>query len=55
MQAKGTAKDVAKNLNPSESNLPDPSAAADKISGNAKDFAADAKSTVKSLKSNPNT
>ena len=47
MQVKGTAKDIGKNLDPSSSDLPDPSAAVDKAAGNAKSLASDAKSTVK--------
>ena len=53
MQAKGTAKDVGKGLNPNSSNLPDPSAAADKAIGNAKSLAGDASGTLKGLKDNP--
>lgn len=51
MQAKGAAKDVGKNLNPSSSNLPDPSAAADKAAGNAKGLASDAKQGAKNVAS----
>ena len=51
MQAKGAAKDVGKNLNPSSSNLPNPSAAADKAAGNAKGLAADAKQGAKNVAS----
>jgi hypothetical protein len=54
-QAKGTAKDVGKSLNPGSGNLPDASAAADKAAGKAKNFASDAQGTVKGLKANPNT
>lgn len=46
-QAKGAVKDVGKNLNPGTSNLPDPSAAADKAAGKAKSLASDAKGAVK--------
>ena len=51
LQAKGTAKDVGKNLNPSSSNLPNPSAAADKAAGNAKGLASDAKQGAKNVAS----
>ena len=51
MQAKGTAKDVGKNLNPSSSNLPNPSAAVDKAAGNAKGLASDAKQGAKNVAS----
>ena len=52
---KGTAKDVGKNLDPSSSDLPDPSAAADKAAGNLKSLGSDTKDTIKGLKANPNT
>ena len=55
MQAKGTAKDVGKSLNPASSDLPDPSAAVDKAAGKAKSLAGDASGTLKGLKANPNT
>ena len=51
MQAKGTAKDIGKNLDPSSSNLPDPSAAVDKAAGNAKSLASDAKQGAKNVAS----
>ena len=51
MQAKGTAKDIGKNLDPSSSDLPDPSAAVDKAAGNAKGLAADAKQGAKNVAS----
>ena len=50
-QAKGAAKDVGKGLNPGSSNLPDPSAAADKAAGNAKGLASDAKQGAKNVAS----
>ena len=55
LQAKGAVKDVTKNLNPGSSNLPDPSAAADKAAGKAKSLASDTTGAVKGLKANPNT
>ncbi len=55
MQAKGTVKDVGRNLNPGSGDLPDPSAVADKAAGKAKSFSSDAKGTVKGLKANSNT
>ena len=51
MQVKGSAKDVGKNLDPSSSNLPNPSAAVDKAAGNAKGLAADAKQGAKNVAS----
>ena len=51
MQAKGAAKDVGKGLNPGSSNLPNPSAAADKAAGNAKGLASDAKQGAKNVAS----
>ena len=51
LQAKGAAKDVGKNLNPSSSNLPSPGAAADKTSGNAKGLAGDVKKAGKNIAS----
>ena len=51
LQAKGAAKDVGKNLNPSSSNLPSPGAAADKASGNAKGLAGDVKKAGKNIAS----
>ena len=50
-QVKGSAKDVGKNLDPSSSNLPNPSAAVDKAAGNAKGLAADAKQGAKNVAS----
>ena len=47
VQAKGAVKDVGKNLNPGSSDLPDPSAAADKAAGKAKNLASDVKGAVK--------
>ena len=43
--------DVGKNLDPSSSNLPNPSAAVDKAAGNAKGLAADAKQGAKNVAS----
>ena len=51
VQAKGAAKDVGKGLNPGSSNLPNPSAAADKAAGNAKGLASDAKQGAKNVAS----
>ena len=51
VQVKGSAKDVGKNLDPSSSNLPNPSAAVDKAAGNAKGLAADAKQGAKNVAS----
>ena len=51
LKAKGAAKDVGKNLNPSSSNLPSPGAAADKAAGNAKGLAGDAKKAGKNVAS----
>ena len=51
LQAKGAAKDVGKNLDPSSSNLPSPGAAADKAVGNAKGLAGDAKRAGKNIAS----
>ena len=42
---------MGKNLNPSSSNLPNPSAAADKAAGNAKGLASDAKQGAKNVAS----
>ena len=49
MQAKGAAKDVGKNLNPGSSNLPSPSAAADKASGAIKGLASGAGKGTKNV------
>ena len=51
VQVKGSAKDIGKNLDPSSSNLPNPSAAVDKAAGNAKGLAADAKQGAKNVAS----
>ena len=51
MQVKGSAKDIGKKLDPSSSDLPDPSAAVDKAAGNAKGVAADAKQGAKNVAS----
>ena len=42
---------MGKGLNPGSSNLPDPSAAADKAAGNAKGLASDAKQGAKNVAS----
>jgi len=51
VQVKGSAKDIGKKLDPSSSNLPNPSAAVDKAAGNAKGLAADAKQGAKNVAS----
>ncbi len=49
MQTKGAAKDVGKNLDPSSSNLPNPSAAADKASGAIKGLVSGASKGTKNV------
>ena len=50
-QTDNASGNVGKGLNPNSSNLPDPSAAADKASGNAKGLAADVKQGAKNVAS----